>query len=100
MMTQKITVTWWDGSTTTGATWAEVERALRAAQWVEYPSRLDFRLDMRHRAKVWNGVRPSIERASSEDFLRALEASSMCRIDVEQINNDHDSNDHEEAGDE
>ncbi len=88
-----ITITWWDGSTTTGRTWAETERAVRAAQWTGYTSRAEFRRDMRHRCKVWSGVRPSIEDATSEDFLRALEASGLCRIDTEDEDDDKDDQD-------
>lgn len=84
-----ITITWWDGSLTTGATFEETERALRAAQWSDYPTRTAFRTDLKHRCKVWAGVRPSLPKATSENFIRALEASGLCRVDVE----DDDSND-------
>lgn len=88
----RIEITWFDGSRTSGDTWEEVETALRAAQWIEYDSRLDFRRDLRHRAKTWSGVRPSLLRASSEQFLRALETSGMCRIDTtdDQISTDQE----------
>lgn len=71
---------------TTGADWDDVERSLRAAQWTEYPSRVAFRRDMRHRAKTWTGGPRNNEliKASSEDFLRALENNGMCRIDIEE----------------
>lgn len=78
-----ITITWWDGTCTTGKSYEDAERALRAAQWSDYPTRTAFRTDMRHRCKVWAGVRPSLAKATSENFIRALEASSLCRVDDE-----------------
>jgi hypothetical protein len=78
-----ITITWFDGGTNSGETWSELEAAVRAAQWSEYKSNDDFRLDMRHRCKVWSGVRPSLARATSETFLRALETAGLCRIDTD-----------------
>lgn len=83
----KITLTWYDGSRTTGASWHEAEEAVRAAQWVEYPTRVAFRQDLRHRCKVWSGVRPNMTHASSENFLRALELSGLCRVDIEDEDN-------------
>jgi hypothetical protein len=83
-----ITLTWLDGSSTTAIDWVELEEAVRAAQWVEYPTRRDFRVDVRHRCKVWTGVRPNLSHASSESFLRAVEASGLCRLDVDD--DDHD----------
>jgi hypothetical protein len=87
-----ITVTWIDGTITTGKDWPDVERAIRAAQWVEYYSRRDFRLDMRHRCKVWSGIRPNLTNATSENFIRALESSGLCRVDTEdKMTNDPES---------
>lgn len=76
-----ITITWWDGSITTGADWEAAEHRLRSAQWIEYPSKAAFRRDMRHRAKTWSGNYPNLPKMSSEQFLRALEAEGMCRVD-------------------
>lgn len=86
----RITLTWLDGTSTTGASWEDVESSVRAAQWVEYQTQHDFRTDLRHRCKVWTGVRPNLTHASSENFLRALETSGLCRIDLEDQSTDDD----------
>ena len=82
-MVRRITVTWLDGSRTTASSWPEAEKSVRAAQWSKYRSRAEFRVDMRHRCKIWAGIRPDIVTATSRNFLRALEASGLCRIDTE-----------------
>jgi hypothetical protein len=85
----KITITWQDGSTTTGSSWAQTERAVRASQWSDYPTRTEFRRDMRHRCKVWTGDRPNLLHMSSEHFLRELESHGLCRVDVEDTDTDN-----------
>jgi hypothetical protein len=79
----KLTVIWPDGTVNTGKSWQDIESSIRSAQWQAHGDRAAFRMDMRHRCKVWSGVRPDIVKATSEDFIKALEASGLCRVEIE-----------------
>jgi hypothetical protein len=80
----RITVIWQDGAVTTGKSWEATEQAIRSQQWRRYSDRSAFRRDLRHRAKVWSGVRPDIVQATSKAFIQALEHSGLCRVEVEE----------------
>jgi hypothetical protein len=78
-------ITWTDGVTIASRTWREIEEGMRADQWGEYSPRA-FREAMEHRAKVWAG--PSVHvpvEGTSKDFLRALEAAGLLRMQEEQL---------------
>lgn len=70
-----------DGLTVRGATYREVEDALRAAQWDTYPSRRAFRREMRKRALVWSGTRVSLS-LTSKGFLESLARAALFRIET------------------
>lgn len=80
-----IRIFWVDGTQTTGKSWDATEQAIRSQQWRNYSSRAAFRRDMRHRCKVWSGIRPDIVSATSETFIRALERGGMCRVELEVV---------------
>ena len=81
-----ITLVWEHQGITSGSSWREVENAVRAEQLFPYATRREFRDDMRHRAKVWTGVKPKrISRSlpkeeSSRLFLRSLADAGLFAI--------------------
>ena len=77
-----IQIIWPNGELTTGKTFAEVERAIRATQWQTYATRRDFREELAARAKVWSGIIVPI-RKSSEDFIRSLHKANMFMMFVD-----------------
>jgi hypothetical protein len=78
-------ITWTDGATISGRTWREIEEAMRAEQWDEY-SPAAFRAEMRHRAQVWAGELADVPLGGpSKEFLRALEAAGLLRLQEEQL---------------
>lgn len=78
-----ISLIWPDGSIVTGASYAEVEDALRATQWHTYRSRREFRREMRRRAALWAGQRVSkpIAWQTSKGFIMTLVNAGMCMLD-------------------
>ena len=72
-----------DGSIVTGASYAELEEALRATQWHAFNTRRDFRREMRKRAALWTG-RPSkpILYQTPKGFIHQLINSGMCMLEV------------------
>lgn len=68
-----IELIWPDGGITTGATWREVEDAVRAAQWRPFKTRREFRREMRRRALEWSGEMPvSGPPWTSKAFIQSL----------------------------
>ena len=84
MSTPRITLVWPDGTITTGETYREVEDAVRAAQWVTYPTRHAFRQDMRRRAAVWSGFNAPRLSYTPKDFINTLAAAGMFLVATEQ----------------
>jgi hypothetical protein len=80
-MAATIELLWPDGTLTTGASWREVEDAVRAQQWHTFRTRRAFRAEMRRRAEIWSGrsVAPGRE-ASSRAFLRQLADAEMFQL--------------------
>jgi hypothetical protein len=72
-----------DGTIVTGATYQELEEALRASQWRTYKTRREFRRALRHRAAVWSG-RPAkpVLYQSPKAFIYHLVNSGMCMIET------------------
>lgn len=81
--TARLSLIWPDGSIVSGASYRELEDALRATQWHEYRSRRAFRSEMRRRSGLWSGspVRSPLVPQTSEEFVRSLAASGMCMLD-------------------
>jgi hypothetical protein len=80
----RIELLWPDGTVTTGATWTEVEDAVRAAQWRPFKSRREFRREMRRRALVWSGEKPKAARGTPRQFLQSLADAGMFMINIEK----------------
>ena len=80
----RITVMWDNGEMTTGATWREVEDNMRAAQWQTFPTREDFRTEMRHRAYQWGGEFPAFS-TSSKEFINSLADLGMFLVVVDDF---------------
>lgn len=74
-----IEVVWPDGSILAGASYREVEDALRATQWTSYRTRRAFREEMRRRAGLWSGARLHGPQ-TSRGFVRSLAGAGMCII--------------------
>jgi hypothetical protein len=79
----KITLHWYDGGITTGATWREIEDNIRASQWFPFDSRHEFRDEMRARAIVWSGTHLPSMSHNSEKFVRDLESAQFYSVEVE-----------------
>lgn len=80
---KRISLIWPDGAIVSGATYAELENALRASQWTTYPSRRAFRREMRTRAAIWSGRRVAkpIAWQTPKAFIWTLVNSGMCMIE-------------------
>jgi hypothetical protein len=71
-----------DGSIVSGATFAEVEEALRATQWHTFKSRREFRREMRRRAALWSGRAPKpLLYQTPKAFIYQLVHSGMCMLE-------------------
>jgi hypothetical protein len=72
-----------DGTIVTGASFKELEDALRASQWQEYDSRREFRTEMRHRAELWTGrpARKPVLYQTPKGFIYHLVNSGMCMLE-------------------
>lgn len=71
-----------DGSMIAGASFDELEEALRADQYRTFKTRREFRRAMRRRAAMWDGrlfVKPVV-RQSSRAFIYSLVQSGMCLL--------------------
>jgi hypothetical protein len=77
-----IILTWPDGSTTTGASFPEVEAAIRAEQWHTFVTRRGFRREMYRRARLWSGREPSHLPRTSEQFVKALVSVKFFKLEV------------------
>lgn len=83
-MTTKMAM-WSDGSVTKGATWREVENAMRSGQrWEKYEDALEFREEMAHRALVWSGTIIDIHTLAGTPykFICALERAGLIRMEA------------------
>lgn len=74
-----ITLLWPDGAITTGATYREVEDAIRAEQWSPYGTRFTFRRAMAKRAGIWSATRVGVL-GSSRRFINSLADAEMFMI--------------------
>lgn len=80
---QRINLIWPDGSIVSGATFAEVEEALRASQWRTYPNRRAFRREMRRRAEAWSGRRNKpVLYQTPKAFIYSLVHADLCMIEI------------------
>lgn len=71
-----------DGSIVTGATFEELEAALRASQWDTYTTRRAFRREMRRRAQLWTGRRQKpVLYQTPKAFIYQLVHSGMCMLE-------------------
>lgn len=82
-----ITLLWPDGKITTGATWEDVEDAVRAAQWHTFKTRREFRREMRRRAEVWSGEKPRRGARTSEAFMRSIGELGLFMVMEEETAN-------------
>jgi hypothetical protein len=80
---KRINLIFPDGSIVSGASFAELEEALRATQWHTFKTRRDFRREMRRRASLWTGrpVKPVIYQ-TPKAFIYHLVNSGLCMIEV------------------
>lgn len=86
-MTKRINLIWPDGSIVSGATFAEVEEALRATQWHTYKSRRAFRREMRHRAELVSGRVPKpVLYQTPKAFIYSLVNAELCMIEITTTN--------------
>lgn len=70
--TRRLEIIWANGHSNRADTFRELERSIRSAQWQPYKSRHEFRDDMRRRAHVWSGTRPTSSYGGSRQFITAL----------------------------
>lgn len=77
------TVMWHDGHLDDAPTWSVLEDRLRAEQPHRY-GRVAFRLEMRHRARVWSATTIRVL-GTSERFFHDLERAGMLRIVTEEV---------------
>lgn len=72
-----------DGSIVSGASFREVEDALRATQWHSFATRRAFRREMRRRARLWSDARFSkpIPYQTSKQFIYSLANSGMLMVE-------------------
>lgn len=83
MAPQRLNLMFPDGSLVTGATFAELEEALRASQWESFKSRREFRREMRRRSLLWSGrtfAKPVLYQ-TPKAFIYQLVNSGMCMLD-------------------
>lgn len=79
-----LSLLWPDGSLTTARTFRELEDAVRAGQWEEYPTRRAFRAEMRRRANLWTGRSGKpIGYQTSKQFIYSLVHAEMCMLIIE-----------------
>jgi hypothetical protein len=79
----RIELLWPDGSITAGATWEDVEAAIRSEQWHSFDSLEDFRSEMCRRAGIWSGIAPNPDAANSQTLIQSLADAEMFMIHVE-----------------
>jgi hypothetical protein len=71
-----------DGSIVSGASFREVEDALRATQWHAFASRRSFRQEMRRRARLWSGrISKPLAYQTSKQFIYSLAHSGMLMVE-------------------
>jgi hypothetical protein len=78
----KYTVLWPNGEVVTGASYEELEDAVRATQWSTYDSREEFRNEMLTRAKVWSG-KVVLNVKTSEELILGLRDVNMFMLFTE-----------------
>lgn len=77
-----LNLIWPDGSIVSGATFAELEDALRASQWHTYKTRREFRRELRRRAELWSGRKSKpIPYQTPKAFIYHLVNSGMCMLE-------------------
>lgn len=82
-MSKRINLVFPDGSIVSGATFAEVEDALRASQWHTYSTRRAFRREMRKRAAHWTGrVQKPVLYQTPKAFIYQLVNSELCMLEI------------------
>lgn len=88
---KRINLIWPDGSIVSGATFAEVEEALRATQWHTFQTRRAFRREMRKRAVVWSGRQSKpVLYQTPKAFIYSLVHAGLCMI--EETTEEQDTN--------
>jgi hypothetical protein len=76
MTNQRINLIWPDGSIVSGATFAEVEEALRATQWHTFKTRREFRREMRGRTN-----KPVLYQ-TPKGFIYSLVNAELCMLEI------------------
>lgn len=80
---KRINLIWPDGSIVSGATFAEVEEALRATQWHTFKSRREFRREMRSRAALWSGrTNKPVLYQTPKAFIYSLVNADLCMLEI------------------
>jgi hypothetical protein len=93
-----INLIWPDGSIVSGATFAEVEEALRASQWHTFKTRREFRREMRRRAELWSGrTSKPVLYQTPKSFIYQLVHSGMCMLEETDTTTTHTGAHHEQA---
>lgn len=85
-----LNLIWPDGSIVTGATYRELEDALRASQWHDFGTRREFRAELRHRAAIYTGKPfPPIQFQTSKQFIHSLVHSGICMLEDARLPANH-----------
>jgi hypothetical protein len=83
-----LNLIWPDGSIVTGATFRELEDALRASQWHTFETRREFRHELRRRAAIYSGKpMEKVRRQSSKQFIFSLVHSGVCMLEDARLPN-------------
>jgi hypothetical protein len=83
MTNQRINLIWPDGSIVSGATFAEVEEALRATQWHTFKTRREFRREMRARIALMTGrTNKPVLYQTPKGFIYSLVNAELCMLEI------------------
>lgn len=81
----RITVMWPDGWTDVARSWEALEDQIRRDQFRHY-GRLQFRREMRDRARIWNGTGRQVRvLGSSRRFLESLSRAGFFVLVVDSV---------------
>lgn len=86
---KRLNLIWPDGSIVSGASFAELEEALRATQWHTFKTRRQFRREMRRRADLMTGrTSKPVLYQTPKAFIYSLINAELCMLEVTDTTND------------